>query len=82
MSLKERFIKENSYIIEIDINGEMWLFVEDLDKFGGAISGDFNKNNLTDNILVELHDKEGYIDTIYIDNISLDMKENELIESF
>jgi len=82
MSLKERFIKENSYIIQVDINGEMWLYVEDLDKFGCAISGDFNKNNLTDNILVELHDKKGYIDTINIDNISLEMKENELIESF
>lgn len=82
MSLKERFIKENSYIIQVDINGEMWLYVEDLDNFGCAISGDFNKNNLTDNILVELHDKRGYIDTINVDNISLEMKENELIESF
>lgn len=56
VSLKDLFIKEQSYIIEIDYLSGIYLYIEGLDKFGCAIDSDFNKNKLTNNLCIELHD--------------------------
>lgn len=55
MIFEELFIKEKSYIIEIKIDDKYYLWVENLDKNGCSIIGDFDEKKLTNNYLVELH---------------------------
>jgi hypothetical protein len=54
----ENLILENkNYIVEYKLNDKYHLFIEALNEFGESIQDDtFNEQNLTQNILVELHE--------------------------
>ena len=74
-TVKDLFIKAQSYVVEFKVGRGYILFIEGLDEFECAINGalnienlkyDFDEDYLTDNILVELHN-EYYIGDTYCD---------------
>ena len=71
-TIRDRIIREKSYIIEIPITSQLHLFIECLNGNNEAINEDFNEGNITDNILVELHDKQDIIMELF--DIDIDTK--------
>ena len=56
-TIRDRIIREKS----LPITSQLHLFIECLNGNNEAINEDFNEGNITDNILVELHDKQDII---------------------
>lgn len=71
-TIRDRIIRKKSYIIEIPITSQLHLFIECLNGNNEAINEDFNEGNITDNILVELHDKQDIIMELF--DIDIDTK--------
>lgn len=71
-TIRDRIIREKSYIIEISLTSQLHLFIECLNGNNEAINEDFNEGNITDNILVELHDKQDIIMELF--DIDIDTK--------
>lgn len=78
-TIKDLFIKENSYITTLKIDEEYNLYIEGLTENNEAIQDEeFNINNIK-NLCIELFDKD-YIETIESYNITLDEKLEDLKE--
>lgn len=56
-TIRDRIIRKKS----LPITSQLHLFIECLNGNNEAINEDFNEGNITDNILVELHDKQDII---------------------
>lgn len=70
MTIRDAFIKEQSYIITLFLNGEYHLYIEALSKNGEAIQDEqFNENSLTQNLCAELINEDGDV----VDNVELEM---------
>lgn len=79
VTLKDLFIENESYILEIDINEEYYLFCEGLDENGctNTVKDNFDVNNIK-NLCLELFERKAYE---YIESIdSRDITPNEKIE--
>ena len=78
-TLKDLFIKENSYITTLKIDEEYHLYIEGLTENNEAIQDEeFNINNIK-KFCIELFD-EDYIETIESYDITLDEKLDDLKE--
>ena len=67
-TIRDRIIREKS----LPITSQLHLFIECLNGNNEAINEDFNEGNITDNILVELHDKQDIIMELF--DIDIDTK--------
>lgn len=60
-TIKDLFIKEQSYIVEHKLNDKYYLWIEALSENGNTLtSSKFDKRMLENNILVELHEMNDY----------------------
>lgn len=78
-TLKDRFIAENDYILEIVIDNETLLFVEGLDELGCAIMEDFDIEKI-ENLCIELIVSGDMVDTIDTQNITINTKIKDIIK--
>lgn len=78
-TLKDRFIAENDYVIEIVIDNETLLFVEGLDELGCAIMEDFDIDKIK-NLCIELIVSGDMVDTIDTKNITINTKIKDIIK--
>lgn len=71
-TLKSLFETKKSYIIELPINKNYYLFIEGLTEWGEALTGEpFNVNNIK-SLCIELFSSDGeYLKTVSNRNISL-----------
>lgn len=78
-TLKDLFLAENSYIIEIPINDEYYLFVEGLDENGctNTYRDEFSIEHIK-TFCVELMDDENVLDNIDSIDVTLDTTIEEL----
>jgi hypothetical protein len=53
MTIKDLFLKENNYIVEVEINESYHLFIEGLTEYGEMIDGNFDIDKI-ENLLVEI----------------------------
>ena len=60
-TLYDLFVEKESFVVEIKVDEKHYLFVENLDKYGGSKSYDYDIKLLSNNILVEIME---YVDDI------------------
>lgn len=81
-TLKDLFIKDKSYITEIELGKDFYLFVECLNEYSESINGTFDINKVGD-VLVEIIFKDDVVRNVYditiYDTIDY-LKERAMIE--
>ena len=79
--LKDLFIKEESYVVTIDINKDFYLWIEGLNN-GCSIYKDFDLNNIN-SFCIELFNSQGeYLETLDNINLSLTDYVSEIVKRY